>query len=56
MDDKDPIARCDREIAEMQLDSARDTQPAFLTTMGFEDWEAEKRLLLEERAEKTEGD
>ena len=38
------IARCDREIAAMLADQNRDTQPAYLTTMGFEDWEAEKRI------------
>lgn len=38
------IARCEKEIAAM-LEQAP-TQPAWLTTLGIEDWEAEKRLLL----------
>jgi hypothetical protein len=38
------IARCDREIAEI---AARDpeAQPAYLTVLGINDWEHEKRLL-----------
>ncbi len=38
----DDLARCDREIAEAskQMDA-----PAWLVTLGVEDWEAEKRLL-----------
>ena len=40
---REQIARCDREIAEAlkQHDA-----PAWLVTLGVEDWEAEKRLLL----------
>ena len=37
------IERCDREIAEMLAQPP--TAPAYLTTMGIEDWRWEKRLL-----------
>jgi len=37
------IARCDREIAEMLAQPP--TSPAYLTTLGIEDWRWEKRLL-----------
>ncbi len=37
------IARCDREIAEMEQQLPG--QPAYLTTLGIEDWKAEKRIL-----------
>jgi len=37
------IARCNREISEME--NQEPTKPAFLTTLGIEDWEAEKRIL-----------
>jgi hypothetical protein len=40
------IARCDREIAAMYAQPP--IQPAWLTTLGIEDWEAEKRLILKE--------
>jgi len=38
------LARCDREIAEM---SVREDCPAWLVTLGVEDWEMEKRLIAE---------
>ena len=37
------IARCDREIAEMLAQPP--TAPAYLTTMGIEDWRWERREL-----------
>lgn len=37
------LARCDREIAEME--NQPPVQPAYLTTMGIEDWRREKRIL-----------
>lgn len=37
------IARCDREIAEMEQQPP--VQPAYLTTLGIQDWKAEKRIL-----------
>jgi hypothetical protein len=40
------LARCDREIAAMYTQTP--VRPAWLTTLGIEDWEAEKRLILEE--------
>jgi hypothetical protein len=40
------IARCDREIAEMETQEP--VKPAYLTTMGIEDWRAERRLLERE--------
>jgi hypothetical protein len=44
---EDAIERCDREIAEIQ--NRPDVQaglfPAWLVTLGIEDWEAEKRAI-----------
>jgi len=37
------IERCDREIAEMLAQPP--TAPAYLTTLGIEDWRCEKREL-----------
>lgn len=37
------IARCDQEILEMETQEA--TKPAYLTTLGIEDWKAERRIL-----------
>ena len=39
------IARCDREIAAME--SQDPVKPAYLTTMGIEDWRKERRILEE---------
>lgn len=39
------LERCDREIAAML---AQQNAPAWLVTLGVEDWEMEKRLLLRE--------
>ncbi len=41
------LARCDREIAEIRErpDVVAGIAPAWLVTLGIEDWEAEKRLL-----------
>ena len=42
------LDRCDREIAEIcnRVDVASGRAPAWLVTLGIEDWECEKRLLL----------
>ena len=42
------LARCDREIKELQerSDVVSGNAPAWLVTLGIEDWRAEKRLLL----------
>jgi hypothetical protein len=40
---EEEIARCDREIAEMEQQPP--LQPAYLTTLGIQDWEGEKRIL-----------
>lgn len=40
------LARCDQEIAAMQTQP--ETRPAWITTLGIEDWEAEKCLILAE--------
>lgn len=40
------IARCDQEISAMERQPA--TQPAYLTTLGIEDWRREKQLLERE--------
>lgn len=44
------LARCDREIAEImeRPDVAAGAAPAWLVTLGIEDWEAEKRLIVRE--------
>lgn len=41
------LARCDREIREIQErpDVLTGNVPAWLVTLGIEDWEAEKRLI-----------
>jgi hypothetical protein len=39
------IARCDREIAAMECRPPDLDAPAYLTTMGIEDWRAERRIL-----------
>lgn len=38
----DELARCDREIAAMHAQTGK---PAWLTTLGIEDWRAERRLI-----------
>ncbi|HWP32637.1 MAG TPA: hypothetical protein VNL97_02710 [Solirubrobacterales bacterium] len=42
------IARCDAEIAAMEQQEP--TVPAYLTTLGIEDWRGEKRLIEREAA------
>lgn len=37
------IARCDREIAEMLVQP--EGAPAWLTTLGIEDWKMERRII-----------
>lgn len=37
------LARCDREIAEMYAQTG--DPPAIVTTLGIEDWQAERRLI-----------
>lgn len=39
------IARCDREISEIEHRPDIDTAPAYLITLGQEDWLHEKRLI-----------
>lgn len=41
---EEELLRCDREIAAMILQSP--DKPAWLVTLGIEDWKAEKRLIL----------
>ncbi len=45
---REDLARCDREIREIQerSDVVAGNAPAWLVTLGVEDWEAEKRLIL----------
>lgn len=47
---RDAIARCDREIAEIQArpDVCAGECPAWLVALGINDWLAEKRLLEKE--------
>jgi hypothetical protein len=42
------IERCDRELREME--SQPPVQPAYLTTLGIEDWRREKHILERMRA------
>lgn len=44
---KDELARVDRELAEIaaRADIAAGQVPAFLVTLGVEDWEMERRLI-----------
>src|ERR1017187_1938027 len=44
----DELARCDREIAEIlsRPDVTSGIAPAYLVTLGIEDWLAEKRLIM----------
>jgi len=42
---QEKLERCDREIAAMNAQPP--VQPAWLVTLGVEDWEAEKRFLIE---------
>lgn len=48
----DELDRCDREIAAIRArpDVVAGLAPAWLVTLGIEDWEAEKRLILAEAA------
>lgn len=51
------IDRCDREIAEIRQrpDVAAGLAPAWLVTLGIEDWEAEKRILLAKLVAKAQS-
>ena len=40
------IARCEEEMARMVLEGAN--APAYLVTMGIEDWNRERKILIEE--------
>ena len=51
MNREEEIARCEREIAEIGNRPGPDQ--AYLTVLGAQDWEHEKRLLLSSR--KQEG-
>ena|SRR5215471_18746429 len=46
------IERCDREIAE--IEARPPGSPAYLTTLGIEDWRWEKRLLESMLVEKSD--
>jgi hypothetical protein len=46
------IERCDREIEEIES-RQNTTEPAWLVTLGVEDWRAEKRLLLGKLLERS---
>ncbi len=41
------MARCDAEMAQIQLRDDLDTVPAYLVAMGMLDWEREKRMIQE---------
>lgn len=51
----DDLARCDREIAEIENRPDFLTAPAWLLTMGMMDWETEKYLILNERTSQQNG-
>ena len=42
------LERCDQEIARIHQEGETDQHPAWLITLGAEDWEAEKRMILKE--------
>jgi hypothetical protein len=46
----DPLQRCDAEIREME---AQTDAPAWLVTLGIEDWKAEKRLIEREMEQRN---
>lgn len=52
------LARCDREIAEIleRKDVQAGTTPAWLVTLGIEDWEMERRLIMTKGISKAETD
>ena len=45
------IERCDQEIATIQRQGARECHPAWLIALGTNDWQQEKRLLMEPKNE-----
>jgi hypothetical protein len=47
----DELDRCAREQAEILRDAELKQSPAWLVTLGFEDWEREKELLLVGRSQ-----
>ena len=47
------LARCDRELAEIDAREDRDAAPAYLVAMGRFDWERERRLIEEEMGERN---
>ena len=49
------LARCDREIAEIENRPDFKTAPAWLLTMGIMDWETEKALIANERSAHKES-
>lgn len=53
----DEIARCEREIAEIEArpDVAAGLAPAWLVTLGVEDWRAEMRRIAAESKIRTAG-
>jgi hypothetical protein len=44
----DALARCDRELAEIDARADLDAAPAYLIAMGRFDWEREKSLIQQE--------
>lgn len=45
------LARCDREQREISAQASSGEMPAWLVTLGLEDWEMEKRLIQEENTQ-----
>ena len=48
------LARCDRELAEIDAREDRDRAPAYLVAMGRFDWERERRLIEQEMGRRNE--
>jgi hypothetical protein len=46
---RDDLARCDREIEEIEERPANYPAPAYLSAMGVNDWRVERRLIESER-------
>lgn len=49
------LARCDREIAEITARADRETLPAWLVTLGYEDWQMEKRLIVVQQSNSSQN-
>lgn len=49
------LERCDREIARIRQEPIAFTSPAYLSTMGVNDWQLERKVIAGERSELNVG-